>query len=209
MVVVITALTANGVALPLISDLLQVDRWLPLSTAIERIIGYTFTVGLVQELTKYLVIRYTVWPDQFQTRLDGVAYSAASAVGFLTVANLRFIAEGNPTLDVIALRIFSTYALNLAAGIIVGYGLSEVRFGNPNPVFLTITFALAILINGAAIPLRSGLVNAPFSLQIASPRSFFGLAFSGVILIIPSLIVSFLYSNSERRAREAVAIREN
>jgi RsiW-degrading membrane proteinase PrsW (M82 family) len=208
-VVVVTALAANAVAIPLINEYLQIDRWLPLSSAIDRIIGYTFTVGVVQELTKYLVIRYLVWPDQFQTQLDGVAYGAASAIGYITVVNLRFATEGSPSIDVVALQIFSVYAMNLAASIVIGYGLSEVRFSNPNPLFLTFNFGLAMILNGIAIPIRAGLVNAPFSLEIANPRLFFGLAFSGVLFAAPLLITAFLFSNSERRAREIAASRES
>lgn len=209
MVLIISALAANGIAIPFVEEFLQIDRWLPLASAVDRIVGYTFTVGIVHELIKYLVIRYTVWPNNFNTRLDGVAYGAAGAVGFITVANLHFVTTGTPDLDVVALRTLSIYVINIVASIIVGYGLSEVRFSNPNPFSLMIVFATAALLTGIAIPIRAGLVNAPFSLEIAAPRSLFGLIFSLAFFAAPLLVIAFLYNNAERREREAATGRED
>lgn len=208
-VAVISALAANAISLPLINDFLQVDRWLPLSNAINRIIGYTFTVGIVQELVKYLAIRYTAWPGSFRTRLDAVAYAVASAIGYTTALNLNFILSTPSSPAVTILHVFSNYALQLAASFIVAYGLSEVRFTNPNPIFLMVTYSLASLVTGIAIPIRAGLVNAQFSLKGAAPRSIFGLGFSIALLVIPPLILSFLLSNAERRTQEAIVQSED
>lgn len=207
-VVFISALAANAVGLPLINDFFQVDQWLPLSSAISRIIGYTFTVGLVQELLKYLVVRYMTWPNDFRIRLDGIAYGVASAIGYATILNLHFVITDTPPLDVAALRIFATYAIHIAASAIVGYGLAEVRFGNPTPIFLAIVLALSAFVTGVAIPIRAGLVNAPLSLKASAPQSLYGLLFSVALLAGPLFLLSFLFANAERREREAVAGRE-
>jgi hypothetical protein len=49
-VAVVSALVANAVGLPFVEDTLQVDRWLSLASAVDRIAGYTLTVGIVQGL---------------------------------------------------------------------------------------------------------------------------------------------------------------
>lgn len=202
-VVVITMLAANAVGIPLVEDFFQVERWLPLSSAINRIIGYTFTVGVVQETLKYLVLRYVVWDEHLRIRLDSVAYSVACAVGYATVLNLRFVLTDMPALDVIAVRAFETYVLQIAASIVVAYGLSEVRFSSPTPIFLTLTLALAAAIVGAAVPLRAGLVNAAIAVPISAPKPLLGLGF-GLALVAASLLaVSFLFTYAERRAAEA------
>src|SRR5690606_10891330 len=64
-VVIIAALSANAVGLPVINDVFQLERWLSLESAIYRIIGYTFTMGIVQSTIVYLVVRYTAWPSNF------------------------------------------------------------------------------------------------------------------------------------------------
>lgn len=211
-VMIVSALAANAIGIPLINDFLQVGRWLPLSSAIARIIGYTFTVGIVQEMLKYLVVRYTVWPEQFRNRLDGVAYGAASAIGYATVLNLHFVLSNPASPDVTANRIFSNLALHLVTSLVVGYGLAEVRFSQPSPFLVTLSIALAAFITGIAIPIRAGLVNASLSLDVnatnpllntSATKPLQGLVFSLALLIALSLALAFLFNSAEQREREA------
>ncbi|NWG15134.1 MAG: PrsW family intramembrane metalloprotease [Chloroflexi bacterium] len=202
-VMIVSSLAANAVGIPLVKEFFQVDRWLPLSSAISRIIGYTFTVGIVQEMVKYIVIRYTAWPDHFRTRLDGVAYSAAAAVGYATVLNLHFVFTGSPAPDVVAGRVFDNVVFHLVTSLIVGYGLAETRFGLPTPLFIPSTIALAALVTGIAIPVRAGLVNPSFGLEVSPPKFLFGLGFAAVLLVVLSVVIAFLYNSAERRQREA------
>jgi hypothetical protein len=203
-VFVITALAANALAIPVIENLFQPERWLPLGGAISRIVGYTFTVGIVQETVKYAVVRFTTWPQLFRTRLDSVAYGVASALGYAFVLNLRFfLSEPNIMPDVVALQVFNNVAVNVAASLLVSYGLAEVRFDKPTPFMMTIMVAFGALLNGAVIPLRSGLGNAAFSLDGTVPTPIFGGGFSAAILLAFSVIVAFLFSSAERQAREA------
>jgi RsiW-degrading membrane proteinase PrsW (M82 family) len=202
-VVVISGLVANAVGIPFINDFLQVDRWLPLASAINRIVGYTFTIGIVQELLKYLVVRYTVWPGCYRTRTDAIAYGAASAVGYATVLNLHFVMSNASPPSITAIHVFDTLALHLATSLIMGYGLAEIRFGLPTPLFLTSTLALASFVTGVAIPVRAGLVNPGFSLKVGDAKTLFSIGFALALLMVFSLMISFLYSSAERRERES------
>jgi RsiW-degrading membrane proteinase PrsW (M82 family) len=204
-VAVITALAANAVAVPFVEQVLQPERWLSLESAANRILGYTFTFGIVQEIVKYIVVRYLAWDDEFRVRLDSVAYGLASAVGYATVLNLNFVVNNLVTPDIAAMQVMNNVVLNFAGSMIAAYGLAEVRFDNPNPFLLTGMIALAALVNGAVTPLRAGLVNAGFSLDGSTPGLLFGLALSAVVLIAVGVIVSFLFNAAERRAREAAA----
>jgi RsiW-degrading membrane proteinase PrsW (M82 family) len=209
-VAVVSALVANAIGIPFIEGVFQVERWLPLGSAINRIIGYTFTVGVTQEIMKYLVIRYTVWPGGFRVRIDGVAYGIASAIGYATVLNIRFFLESSATPDIVALQVFSNVAANVAASIVVGYGLSEVRFDRPMPLLLTFTIAFAALVTGLVTPLRSALSSGGFSIEAAGGildllRPLFGLGLSGGALLLVAVIMGLLFANAERRALEAAA----
>ncbi|MBL8163544.1 MAG: PrsW family intramembrane metalloprotease [Anaerolineae bacterium] len=208
-VAVIGALAANAVGEPLINQFFQVEDWLPLSSAIDRIVGYTFTVGITQEFLKYLVVRYVAWPDHFRIRLDGVAYGVAVSIGYVTVLNLHLLVNTPVALDVAAQRVVATYAIQIATSVVIGYGLSEVRFSDPNPLFLALMLALAALITGIAIPIRAGLTNAAFSLEGVFPRPLFGFGFSAVLLVIPIFVGSFLFASAERRAQEAMSDMED
>lgn len=209
-VAVVSALVANAVSIPFIEGVFQVERWLPLGSAVNRIIGYTFTVGVTQEIMKYLVIRYTVWPDGFRIRVDGVAYGIASAIGYATVLNIRFFLESSATPDIVAIQVFNNIAANIAASIVVGYGLAEVRFDRPMPLLLTFTIAFAALVTGLVTPLRSALSSTGFSLEsgggiLTLLRPLFGLGLSAGALIGVALIMGLLFANAERRALEAAA----
>lgn len=203
-VAIVSALVANAVGIPFVETVFQPDRWLPLGSAIERIIGYTFTVGIVQELLKYLVVRYLAWNSDYRDRYDSLAYCAASAIGYSTVATLRFALTGNPSPDVIAAYTFDTISISLAGSFIISFGLAEVRFGRPFPFLQMVTLALAATVSGAGIPLRTGLVNASFSLLGAFPAPLFGIVLSALVLVGAGVIVAFFYRNAEREAREAL-----
>lgn len=198
-----SALVANAVGIPLIEGFFLNNHWLSLSSAIDRIIGYTFTVGIVHEGAKYIILRYLVWSDHLRTRLDAVAYMAAAALGYALVMNLRFIAVGSPDPDVVALQVFSTSVLHMASGVVVSYGIAESRFSNANPFLLPLTFALACFITGVAVPVRSGFVNATVAVApVAAPRPIFGLGFSLALLIGVLVVAAFLYNNAERQEIE-------
>lgn len=204
-VVFITILVANSIALPLIKQLFRVDQWLPLAPALDRILGYTITVGITEEFIKYLIIRYTVWPTYFRIRLDGIAYGIASGIGYATLINLQFILSNSASpIDVVVFRVIANYALHVSTGIIIGYGLSEVYFSNPTPIFQALVLIVAAIVTGIAIPIHAGLVNASLSItSISAPRPLFGLGFSLGMLIAVSILTSGLIRNADRLEREA------
>lgn len=204
-VALIAALAANAIAIPFINTVLQPERWLSLSNAVGRVIGYTFTVGVVQEVLKYIVVRYLAWDDDLRVRLDSLAFTLASAVGYTTILNLSFVFSGTVATDVVAMQVVDNITANFAASLIVGYGLAEVRFDNPNPFLLTSMIALAALVNGMLIPLRAGLVNAGFSIAGSTPNLLFGFVLSALALAGIMFVISFLFNAAERRAREAAA----
>lgn len=207
-VVIITALATNAIAIPFIESVLQVDQWLPLGSAVNRIAGYTFTVGIIQVMTCYFVVRYVAYRDGMRIRIDGVAYMLAAAVGYACVQNLHYVFTHSATIDVVAMRVFNNTALLYIIAIIVGYGLGEVRFGRPSPLLLTLTMALSATLTGVVIPLRSGFSNAALTLSSAFASPIRGLALSVLFLVVVALATGFLIENAERQAREAEAARD-
>lgn len=200
-----TALAANAVGIPLVEGFFEPSRWLFLGDNVSRIIGYTFTVGVTQEIIKYLVVRYLAWDDHFRDRSDGVAYGAASALGYALVLTLRFALENAPPPDVMAAYVFDVAATSTAGSLIVGFALAEVRFSRPTPFLLVGLVAFAALIEGAAVPIRANFVNASFTFDGAIPSPLFGIAVSAGVLIAAGVLVAFITRSAERQAREAAA----
>lgn len=205
LVAVVTGLASNAITLPLINGVLQPESWLSNASAVTRIIGYTLAVGVAIEFTKYIVIRYSVWPGQFRIRLDGPAYALAASVGLATVSALHLVSDSRLTLDALAIGVFDLTITSYAACLIIGFGLSESALGQPTPFIGPVTLALAALIHGLAIPLRAGLGNATFTLAGGSARPVLGIGLSVGLLVAVAVLVSFLFSAADRREREAAA----
>lgn len=209
-VFVMSLLTAGAVGVPLIQDFLQPDKWLSLETAANRILGYTVTTGIVQEFLKYAVLRFTVPGNAYRVRVDAIAASAAAAAGFATVFSLHY-AGSNPAAlpDVVMLRVLTFAALNLSGSVMVSYGMVETRLSRANIFLLPFTLVAAAFLNGAAIPLRSGLSNAQLTLEGGVTRPILALGFAMALLIVPLAVMSFLYGAAERREQDVLRGQED
>lgn len=202
-VVIVSALAANAVGIPIIDQVMRVNMWLPQASTVDRIIGYTVTVGIVHELLKYLIIRYLVWPNLLRIRLDVVAYGAACAVGYATVINLNYVLENTSLPSIVALRVLGTVGMHMVGSVVVSYGLAELWFSRANLFLLPFTFIIASTSMGLAITMQAALMNAPLSTSISSTRPIFALGFLVVFIGFSLLVAAFLFNVSESRS-EAV-----
>lgn len=205
----VTALVANAVGIPLIDNVFQPEAWLPLQSPMNRILGYMVTVGILQELLKYLVLRYIVWPGYYRVRIDAIAYGAATAVAYAMVINLNYVFK-NPTAapDVVMARVFANLAIQVVGSTFVAFGLSETRFSSAFSIFLPFMVVLAALLTGIAIPVRTELMNAGLALTISSQKEIFGLLFSIIFYAAPMAVMFFLFSITERREQELIISQE-
>lgn len=206
LVTIITGLSANAIGIPLVEDVFQVQSWLALQSAVNRMIGYTFSLGLVQMLIIYIILRYTIWQNRLRIRLDAVAYAVSCAVGYATVMNLHFVVNRAPAPDIVAFRVFDNTSILVASAIVLAYGLAEMRFNRRIlPPLVAVTVMLGALISGAAVPFRAGLTNAGIStlvgLSIANP--FRGFLLSAVILAGVGVAAAFMFNTTERTQAEA------
>ncbi len=202
-VMIITMLAANAITIPIASALFQTATWLPHEATIQRIIGYTFTLGISQAITQYLVVYYCVYPRGLRVRADSIAYFATASVGYAAILNIHFMLDSSPTLDVLALTVFANQATSLSMSLILAFGLAEVRFARPTPFLMMIMVALSALVYGLSVTLRGGLVNGGFSLLGGAASPLFGFVFSAGLLIAVGVIIAFFFRTAERREEEA------
>lgn len=206
-VALLGGLAASGVAVPL-AALFAPEEWLSTASGLNRIVGYTLSVGMVHEFLKYAVLRYSVWRTDFNTRLDAVAYAMAAAIGFATALNIHFALNNTLNLASAALRMTEITLAQVAISPIIGFALYELR--KPNVFVLTplLGVLIAALFNALSIVLRAGLIVAGISRTSTANNAIYGLGMALFLIVVLFSALSFLVrAADEREALRATEVR--
>ena len=200
-VVILGALVANAIVVPLTERVLNVDQWLTNASGISRIIGYTLAVGIPQEFLKYAVVRYSVWPGIYRERIDGIAYAMAAAVGYATAMNLNAALGVSLDPSALALRVTETTLVQVAIGTIMGYMLASFTLSESVSVFgLPAGLLLSALLMGLAVTVRGGLVVGGVSPTSNANSAVQGLGVAVALVLILFVSLNFLINNADERA---------
>lgn len=202
-VAVVSALTASAIGLPLAQEFFRVQDWLPLQSVFSRILGYTLTAGFVDAGLKFIVLRYLIYPQGLRVRGDGIAYAFAGALGYSGFLNFAVVWQLEPSWNIAAIYLLSNVAIQLASSMFIALGIIESYFSDAHPLVLPINVLVAAFSNGLIAALVGGFMSGPLSTAGNSDRPLFAFALLGASLVIALGMVYFLYSNSERREREA------
>lgn len=204
-VVILGALVASGVGLPIIQQVFTAEDWLSNASGLTRLIGYTLTVGLIHEFLKYAALRYSLWPNGFNSRQDGVAYALAVGVGYATAQNLIFALSGEAVNSIspaaAALRITEMTVAQVSISAIMGFFLYEMA--QPTvPIFLPpLGLLIASALNGLTIVIRGGLVVGGVSVGGTANNALYGLGMAIFIVLLMYSSVSFLVRSADERER--------
>ncbi len=201
-VAVVSGLGAAAIGLPLIEEFFVIEQWLPLGSVIDRIIGYTLTVGMVDVGIKFMVLRYLVLPQAFRVRSDVIAYAMAAAVGYSFYFNLVQIWRLDPVWELAAILVLSNTVVQFASSMALALGLAESYFSDAFPSVLPVSLLVGALITGLITPQVAGLTSGPLSTEGNTTRTLFGLVFLLAALLLTIAISYYLHSNAERRQRE-------
>lgn len=201
-ILLLSIIATNGVAWPIINFAITPERWLPHTGFFARIIGYTLTLGILGELVKYLVVRYTIWPQNIRSLLDGVAYSVPAALGYALVLNAHYILTEEPLLTSAVFRIIINVYLHIAVGAVMGYFLAELALNPQGPFYwLPLGLILSAFLGSLyfvfrRVAISSGLGSRPLGGVI--------LAIAFALLVLGAL--AFIIENAEERtaARQGV-----
>jgi RsiW-degrading membrane proteinase PrsW (M82 family) len=92
---------------------------------------YAFiVVGFSEELSKFILLqRYLYTRKEFDEPYDGITYSVMVSMGFATLENILYVADGG--LSVAIMRMFLAVPAHAAFAIIMGYYVGLAKF---NPV---------------------------------------------------------------------------
>lgn len=205
-VMALSAVLANGVAVPLIEQVFTPEQWLPTAGFFNRIFGYMATEGILSTFIQYSVVRYTVWDNHIRIRLDGVAYCAAAAVGYATVFNVRLVLIEDPMMSTAVIRMLSTLYVHIMIGVITGYFLGEFAISAPRIFWVPLGLITGSFIYGTfeafrAVSVRSGLNTASTANRPIGPY-----VLSIIFAFLTVWIISFLIESADERlaAREGV-----
>jgi len=176
------ALVAAPVSRWLLDGPMGMGQWVALGVFSPANVALAFlAVGAAQELTKYLVVRYTVFfSDAFDERADGVVYGTAVGVGFAAALNLRHVAQG-VFLGTGAVDLTVTTLAHACFAGAMGFGLGQARFasGQRARLYEILGLLAAVGLNGGFYLLHA-LVSRP-GLQV---RPLHGLLLSAAYAAI-------------------------
>ncbi len=127
------------------------DMVLPLTdrtSIFQLFIKAFFVVGLTEEFSKYVIIRYFAQPNKaFNEPFDGIIYAVMVSMGFAATENIFYVLEGG--YQTALLRAFTAVPAHATFGILMGYYMGKAKFSN-NKIVLNLTgLLLAVLFHGA------------------------------------------------------------
>lgn len=118
------------------------------SSVFDQFIKAFFIVGFVEELSKYIIVRYYAQPHkEFDEPLDGIVYAVLVSMGFAATENIMYVLEGGT--QVALLRAFTAVPAHATFAILMGYFMGKAKFSK-NKTLLNLTgLLLAVLFHGA------------------------------------------------------------
>lgn len=172
----------------------------------ERIVYAMLVVAVAQELCKYAVVRYAVYPSpEFDEPLDGIVYATAAGIGFACHETYHFLegSGGEVLLSAgAATAVITTLAHASFAGV-TGYALGRAKFIAQSSLRRTFTLlgglAAAIALNGLFALIRQMVESR--GIEIHPWRGVaFTFGFAAVVFIVVSLLARRLLLASPHRA---------
>ncbi len=114
----------------------------------EQFIKAFFVVGLSEEFSKYIVVRYHAQTSrEFNEPFDGIVYAVMVSMGFAATENIMYVAQGG--METALIRGFTAVPAHATFAILMGYYMGKAKFSN-NRVLLNLTgLLLAALFHGA------------------------------------------------------------
>ena len=198
-VFVLGALLAQAVGIPLVEDVFDVRRWLPISPW-TNLGGSILVIGFTQEFLKYAAVRYSVYPSaEFDGRVDGVVYGTAAGLGYATMRNVHYVvASGGLNLQAGVIRIVVTALAQASFAGLSGYFLGRAKFEDRPVWWLPGGVALAAVLNGLFTVLRGELTTTGLGLAGGGFNPWPGLVLAAIVAGATFGVLSYLVRRANR-----------
>jgi len=126
------------------------DKLIPLddSNAFQLFIKAFFVVGLIEEFSKYVIVRYySQSKKEFNEPYDGIMYAVMVSMGFAATENILYVLEGG--YKVALLRAFTAIPAHATFGVLMGYFMGKAKFSKSKIKMNLAGLLLAIFFHGA------------------------------------------------------------
>lgn len=114
----------------------------------QQFIHAFIVVALVEEFSKYIIVRYFAQPRKaFNEPYDGIVYAVMVSMGFACTENIMYVMQGG--IETAVLRAFTAVPAHATFAILMGYYMGKAKFSKYR-IKLNITgLLLATLFHGA------------------------------------------------------------
>lgn len=128
-----------------------IDIPLPLrnhDSVFEQFIKAFFVVGLSEEFSKYIIIRYYSQPHkEYNEPFDGIVYAVMVSMGFAATENVMYVLQGG--MEVAIMRAFTAVPAHATFAILMGYFMGKAKFSKNRTILNLTGLFLAVLFHGA------------------------------------------------------------
>ena len=114
----------------------------------QQFIKAFVVVALVEEFSKYIIVRYYAQPKKaFNEPFDGIVYAVMVSMGFAFTENILYVMEGG--LSTALLRAFTAVPAHATFGILMGFFIGKAKFSNKKWLYNLSGLLLAMIFHGA------------------------------------------------------------
>ncbi|MBP1841094.1 PrsW family intramembrane metalloprotease [Formosa algae] len=117
-------------------------------SVLHQFIRAFLVVGLTEEFSKYVIVRYFAQPNKaFNEPFDGIMYAVMVSMGFAATENLFYVFQGGITSGIT--RAFTAVPAHAMFGILMGYFMGKAKFSKHKIRYNLIGLCLAMCFHGS------------------------------------------------------------
>lgn len=118
------------------------------TSVLQLFIKAFFIVALIEEFSKYIIVRYFAQPrKEFNEQFDGIVYAVMVSMGFAATENIMYVLQGG--VQTAVLRAFTAVPAHATFAVIMGYFMGKAKFSNNRKTLNLLGLFLAIIFHGA------------------------------------------------------------
>ena len=115
---------------------------------LQQFIKAFIVVALVEEFSKYLIVRYYAQKSkEFNEPFDGIVYAVMVSMGFAALENILYVYQYG--INVGLTRAFTAVPAHATFGILMGYFMGKAKFSNQKIQLNLLGLVVATLFHGA------------------------------------------------------------